>query len=213
MRSTMQDFPLTVTGILRHGTQWNASRGVTTATSDGYRQVGYGELGTRVAQLAHGLRQLGVTDGDRVATFMWNNQEHLEAYLAVPAMGAVLHTANIRLFPDQLTYTINAAEDQVMIVDESLAAAFAELLPGLDTVHTVVTNGAADPALFEGSGKRLVSYEDLLAGQSEAREWAERILAHRATMPLYVRRRERPWFRKANALLKRLPKQAQGSSV
>ena len=86
MHSTMQEFPLTVTGILRHGTGWNSSRRITTATPDGYRDITYGELGTRVAQLAHGLRQLGVADGDRVATFMWNNQEHLEAYFAAPCM-------------------------------------------------------------------------------------------------------------------------------
>jgi fatty-acyl-CoA synthase len=87
MRSTMQDFPLTVTGILRDGTGWNSSRKVITATSDGYRGISYGELGTRTAQLAHGLSQLGVSDGDHVATFMWNNQEHLEAYFAAPCMG------------------------------------------------------------------------------------------------------------------------------
>src|SRR4029079_13325836 len=104
MLSTMQDFPLTVTGILRHGTGWHSSRRVTTVTPGGYRDISFGELGTRVAQLAHGLRQLGVTGGDRVATCMWNNQEHLEAYFAAPCMGAVLHTLNIRLTGEQIAF-------------------------------------------------------------------------------------------------------------
>ena len=97
----MQDFPLTVTGILRHGTAWSSSRKVITKTPDGYREICFGELGTRVAQLAHGLRDIGVDDGDRVGTFMWNNQEHLETYFAAPCMGAVLHTLNIRLSPNR----------------------------------------------------------------------------------------------------------------
>jgi len=88
-------------------------------------------------------------------------------------MGAVLHTANIRLFSDQVTYTVNAAQDRVMIVDEPLAPAFAELLPALETVETVVIVGVVDPALFELRGRHIASYEELLAGQPEARGWAD----------------------------------------
>src|SRR3954451_18364904 len=174
MQSTMMDGPLTVATVIRHGRQRHAGREVVTETENGpRRRAPFAQVAARAAQLANGLAGLGIAGDQRVGTYMWNNQEHLEAYLAVPAMGAVLHTANIRLFPDQVTYTITAAHDQVMIVDESLAAAFAELLPRLDTVHTVVINGAVDRALFEGSGKHLVSYEDLLAGHSDEREWAD----------------------------------------
>jgi fatty-acyl-CoA synthase len=102
MYSTMQDFPLTVTGLLRYGTALYADRLVKTATDEGYRQASYRDIGVRVAQLAHGLRGLGVIGDQRVATFMWNNQAHLEAYFAVPCMGAVLHTLNIRLSGDQI---------------------------------------------------------------------------------------------------------------
>ena len=77
--STMQDVPLTLPSILRYGTTIHALRTVTTATDDGFRQITYRELGGRVAQLAHGLQQLGVGASERVATFMWNTQEHLEA--------------------------------------------------------------------------------------------------------------------------------------
>src|SRR5688500_6878577 len=92
MRSTMQDFPLTVGGILRHGTTVHSDAEVVTATPDGMRAMSYADLGARASQLAHGLRRLGITGDQRVGTFQWNNAEHLEAYFAVPAMGAVLHT-------------------------------------------------------------------------------------------------------------------------
>lgn len=174
MKSTMMDAPLTVAGILRHGQQWHATREVVTERADGSRRrASFAEVAARAARLANGLATLGITGDQRVGSYLWNNQEHLEAYLAVPAMGAVLHTANIRLFPDQVTYTINAAEDQVLIVDASLAPTLATLLPDLPTVHTVLVNGTVDPALFDGSGKNVVGYEELLAGQPDERDWAE----------------------------------------
>jgi len=77
--------------------------------------------------LCGGLRELGVGDGDRVATFAWNTQRHLEAYMAAPCMGAVLHTLNIRLFPEQLVYIANHAEDRVIIVDDSLVPLLAKI--------------------------------------------------------------------------------------
>jgi hypothetical protein len=84
MDNTMLDLSLTVTGILRYGASWHADRTVITATADGYREIGFGPLGERVAQLGHGLCSIGVTGDQRVATFKWDNQEHLEAYLAIP---------------------------------------------------------------------------------------------------------------------------------
>src|ERR1700756_32061 len=139
--STMQDFPLTVTGMLRHGTGCHADRKVITATGDGYREASYGAIGERVAQLAHGLRSLGITGDERVATLMWNKQEHLEAYLAIPSMGAVLHTLNIRLPAEQLVFIAEQAEDRVILVDLSLAPLFAAVLPQMPSVHTVVAVG------------------------------------------------------------------------
>jgi fatty-acyl-CoA synthase len=173
MHSTMQDFPLTVTGILRHGTAWNSSRRVITAGPEGYRDISYGELGTRVAQLAHGLRQLDVVDGDRVATFMWNNQEHLEAYFAAPCMGAVLHTLNIRLAGEQVAFIANQAEDRVVLVDMSLAPLLAAVLPELTSVHTVVAVGDGDVAPLTASGKTVIRYDDLLNGQPIEFDWPD----------------------------------------
>ena len=123
MRSTMQDVPLSIGSLLRYGTTAYGTSEVSTWTGEGARRATYAEVGRRCAQLAHALRRLGVTGDQRVATFMWNNQEHLEAYFAVPAMGAVLHTLNIRLFPEQLVYIANHAEDHVVIVDDTLVPA------------------------------------------------------------------------------------------
>ena len=173
MKSTMQTFPLTVTTILRHGTGLYAERVVITATADGYREISYAELGRRTAQLAHGLRRLGVTGDDRVATFMWNNGEHLEAYLAAPSMGAVLHTLNIRLYPEQIVFIAEQAEDGVVLVDMSLAPLLAPVLPELSTVRTIVAVGEGDLDALTASGKEVVRYEDLLADQPTEYDWPE----------------------------------------
>ena len=173
MDSTMQDFPLTVTGILRHGVGWKSERKVITATADGYREISFGELGARVARLAHGLRDLGVVSGQRVATFMWNNQEHLEAYFAAPCMGAVLHTLNIRLAGEQIAFIANQAEDRVVLVDMSLASLLSEVLPQLNSVQTVIAVGAGDLDALMDSGKTVIRYDDLLDGQSIEFDWPD----------------------------------------
>ena len=169
MRSTMQDVPLTIGAITRHGTTVHRDSEVVTATADGTRRISYGELGDRVARLANALRGLGIDGDQRVATFMWNNAEHLEAYLAVPSMGAVLHTLNIRLPADQLVYIANHAEDQVVIVDASLIPLLAPHLGEMKTVdHVLVAGpdaGDADLSPLEGQGKDVHVYEDLLAEQ------------------------------------------------
>ncbi|HYJ74902.1 MAG TPA: AMP-binding protein, partial [Kineosporiaceae bacterium] len=129
MRSTMMDVPLLVSRILTHGTTVHASSEAVTWTADGPRRTSYAEVGRTAARLAHALHDLGVTGDQRVGTFMWNNAEHLAVYLAVPSMGAVLHPVNIRLFPEQLAYVVNHAEDQVVVLDATLAPGFAKLLP------------------------------------------------------------------------------------
>jgi fatty-acyl-CoA synthase len=173
MDSTMADFPLTVTTILRHGTRWHADRMVITATADGYREIGYGRLGSRAAQLAHGLRGIGITGDQRVATFMWNNQEHLECYLAIPCMGAVLHTLNIRLAGEQIAYIANQAQDQVVVADLSVAPLLAAVLPQLRTVHTVVAVGTGDLDALRATGKSVVGYDDLIRGQPTDFDWPD----------------------------------------
>ena len=116
MQSTMQDAPLLIRDIIRHGQWLYADKKIFTVSAEGVHEATFLEVSKRAERLANALVALGVSEGNRVATFMWNNQTHLEAYLAVPAMGAVLHTLNLRLFPEQLAYVINHAEDQVIIV-------------------------------------------------------------------------------------------------
>ncbi|OHV00365.1 long-chain fatty acid--CoA ligase [Mycobacterium talmoniae] len=173
MYSTMQNVPLTITAILNHATAVHGARTVTTATGDGYRRCTYRELGQQVAQLANGLRRLGISGDQRVATFMWNNAEHLAAYLAVPAMGAVLHTLNIRLFADQIVYVANEAEDQVVLVDVSLAKLLAPVLDQLDTVHTVIAVGDGDTAALEQAGKTVLRYADVVGAEPAEFDWPE----------------------------------------
>src|SRR3954452_13173733 len=169
----MQDTQLTIARLLRHGTSMHGASTVETWTGDGLRSATYAELGHRAARLAHALRALGVEGDARVGTFMWNSQEHLEAYFAVPAMGAVLHTLNIRLFPDQVAYIANHAEDAVVIADSSLIPLLARVLPEMTTVRTVVLTGDGDAAALEPAGKEIVRYADLLAGGSTSYDWPD----------------------------------------
>jgi fatty-acyl-CoA synthase len=173
----MQDAQLTIGSVLRHGTTVHGDSEVVTATDDGTRTRTYADVGMRAAQLAHALRRLGIDGDQRVATFMWNNAEHLEAYLAVPSMGAVLHTLNIRLFPDQLVYIANHAEDRVVIVDDTLVPLLAKELGQLTTVTHVLVSGPdaafADLDSLRASGKEVLLYDDVLADEPETFDWPE----------------------------------------
>jgi fatty-acyl-CoA synthase len=169
----MQDVPLTIAAILRHACGVHGARTVTTATGAGYRHVSYREVGQQAAQLANALRRIGITGDQRVATFMWNNAEHLTAYLAVPSMGAVLHTLNIRLFPDQIAYVAAEAEDRVVVADMSLAKVLAPILPRLDTVHTVIAVGEGDLSPLAESGKTVLRYADVIGAESTEFDWPQ----------------------------------------
>ncbi|MBO0840707.1 MAG: long-chain fatty acid--CoA ligase [Sciscionella sp.] len=173
MFSTMQDGPLSIGNLLRYGSTVHGEATVSTWTGSGSRRQTYAELGKRAAALANALRRLGIDGDQRVGTFMWNNTEHLEAYAAIPSMGAVLHTLNIRLFPEQLTFVANHAEDQVVLVDGSLLPLFEKLLPAMTTVkHVLVANG--DPAgLSAPAGVTVHSYERLLDAESDEFDWPE----------------------------------------
>ncbi len=177
MRSTMMDVPLTVAALMRYGTSAYGEREVVTATEDGTRRQTYAQTRRRASQLAGALRRLGVDGDQRVGTLMWNNAEHLEAYLAVPSMGAVLHTLNLRLDPGQLGYIAQHAGDYVIIVDGTLVPLLAKVLPAISSVrHVVVTpvadrTAAADTAALEGDARSVHEYEDLLAAEPETFDW------------------------------------------
>jgi fatty-acyl-CoA synthase len=179
MKSTMQDTPLLISRILLAGSRLHGDQEAVTWTAEGARRTTFAEVGTKAAQLAHALRGLGIDGDQRVATFMWNNAEHLISYLAVPSMGAVLHALNIRLFPEQIIYVTNHAANQVVIVDNSLAAPFSQLLPHLSTVRHVIVNGPVTDevrAALAGASDRIEGvhdWETLLAGQPETYDWPE----------------------------------------
>ena len=179
MQSTMMDVPLTVAALMRYGTSAYADREVVTCTSAGTRRQSYGVTGARAARLANALRSLGVDADQRVATLMWNNAEHLEAYLAIPAMGAVLHTLNLRLDPEVIGYIATHAGDDVVIVDPTLVPLLAQVLPHAPTIrHVIVTrsedgsDGLPDSDLAR-DGRLVHSYEDLLAAQPDSFGWPD----------------------------------------
>jgi fatty-acyl-CoA synthase len=165
----MQDAPLLVKEILRHGKQLHGRSEVVTFEGDGFRRASFAEVATNAERLADGLASLGVGIGDRVATFCFNHQEHLEAYLAVPSMGAVLHTLNVRLFPEQLKYVINHAEDKVIICDAAIAAALAKVVAECPSVERIVSVGEGDTSALGD----VLSYADLLAGAAPGYDWPD----------------------------------------
>ncbi|MER6082083.1 long-chain fatty acid--CoA ligase [Streptomyces sp. NPDC001833] len=175
MLSTMQDVPLLISRILTHGSRVHGASQVSTWTGEGEpNRRSFAETGGRAAQLAHALRDdLGVRGDDRVATLMWNNAEHTEAYFAIPSMGAVLHTLNLRLPADQLVWIVNHAADKVVLVNGSLIPMIAPLLSKLPTVEHVVVSGPGDRSLLDGATAAVHEYEELIAGKPTGYDWPE----------------------------------------
>ncbi|KQV15423.1 MULTISPECIES: long-chain fatty acid--CoA ligase [unclassified Kitasatospora] len=188
MFSTMQDVPLTVARILTHGSTLHGNSTVTTWDGTGPVVRTYAEIGARAGQLAHALRdELGVTEGTTTATLMWNNAEHLEAYLAVPSMGAVLHTLNLRLPGHQLAFIINHAADHVILVDGSVLPLLAAVLPQLNpTLKHIVVNGPGDRSLLDGFTGRVHDYEALIADRPTDYPWLTEIDERRAASLCYT---------------------------
>jgi fatty-acyl-CoA synthase len=169
MRSTMQDAPLLIRDILLYGTATHGDSQVITVEAEGHRSATFEEVAARAEQLAAALQRLGIEDGDRVGTFCWNNQGHLEAYLAIPCMGAVLHTLNIRLPSEQLAYVINHAEDRMIIVDASVIPLLAAIRDDLKTVETIIVVGEGDTSALGDT----LSYEALLEAEEPGFEWPD----------------------------------------
>lgn len=172
--STMQDdFPLTLTAVLRHGSTVFGRSECLTWEGDRSRRATFAEIGANAARLANALTGLGVAAGDRVGTLCWNTQEHLEAYYAVPCLGAVLHTLNLRLPPGQLTHIVNHAADKIIMVDATLLPVLAPLAAELTTVEAYVVVGTGDPALLARLDKPVHAYEALLAAAEPDFDWPE----------------------------------------
>jgi fatty-acyl-CoA synthase len=167
MDGLMQDFPLTLPHFHARAERLYADKGVVTVTAGGKVRETYGEWAERTRRLAGVLDALGISADGRVATFGWNTARHLELYFAAPCSGRVLHALNIRLFPDQLVYVANHAEDEVVFVDRSLAKLVWPLLDKFETVrHIVVMDDGTGEVPDAPAGKEVHDYEQLLAAAS-----------------------------------------------
>ena len=168
MKGLIMDRQLTVPAILKRAATVFPHKEVVSQSAEGKSVCTYGELYERVLRLMDVLRGLGVKPGDRVATFAWNHHRHLELYYAIPCMGAVLHTLNLRLFPDQLSYIVNHAEDSLIFLDDSLLEPIEELAPRFKSVrgYVVMTDAPELPATTLEPAHH---YEQLMA-RAEGRE-------------------------------------------
>ncbi len=160
------DFPLTLHHIRRRLRVCRPDARVVTMREPGvFERATHAEVSERIDTLARALGALGVKPGERIATFAWNNQRHFELYFAIPCLGAVLHTLNIRLFEDQLTYIVNHAEDAVIFVDDSLVPVLEKVAPTMPKVRHFVVMGDGDA----GALPNALRYEELMqeAGSGE----------------------------------------------
>src|SRR5262252_4183741 len=158
MQGLMMDMPLLVSGLIRHADRHHGSVEMVSKTVEGkIHRYTYHDAHARIRKLANALKKLGVGMHDRVATLAWNHYRHYEVYYAVAGSGAVIHTINPRLFPEQITYIANHAEDKVVFYDTTFAPLIEKLKPLLKTVKHFI---AMDD-----------SYEKLIAGESDVFEW------------------------------------------
>ena len=158
LHGLMMDFPLTLAAIFRHAADVFPRREIVTRRADkSIHRHTYADFAGRSRRLAGALQRLGVRPGDRVATLGWNHYQHLEAYFAIPLMGGVLHTLNLRLHADELAFIVNDADDQAVLVDRTLLPLWEQVAPHTRVRHVIVVGGDDGPS--EGRG---VEYEALL---------------------------------------------------
>ena len=164
MDGLMMDTPVSLIHLFDRATRLFADKEVITATPSGLQRVSYGEWGERTRRLGGVLDDLGISEGGRVATFAWNTSRHLELYFAPPCTGRVAHTLNLRLFPEQLTYIVNHAADEVIFLDHSVAGLIWPLMETFETVrHVVLMDDGAPAPDADAIAPEVHDYEDLLA--------------------------------------------------
>ena len=165
MQGLMMDWQLNLTTMLERARRLHGRREIVSRTPAGMHRYTYRDYVGRVDRLRTALAKLGVGPGDRVATFAWNSYRHFEVYFAVPCMGAVIHTLNVRLFPEQLVYIANHADDKVVCVDATLLPLFQKIRPQLTSIRQVIVipddGKPVDPAVG-------LDYEALLAASEPA---------------------------------------------
>ncbi|MDH4104841.1 MAG: long-chain fatty acid--CoA ligase [Gammaproteobacteria bacterium] len=174
MHGLMMDAPLLITDIMRFAERNCATREVVSVTFDNPRhRTTWGEVFRRARKLANALVAAGVQPGDRIATLAWNDYRHLELYYAVSCMGAVLHTVNPRLFPEQLEFIINHAADKLLFVDPTLLPALAPLQGKIPSVEKTIVMTAAQSLPDAAKAAGLTDYESLIADHADTFEWPE----------------------------------------
>jgi len=170
MRGTMMDFPLTLSHLFERAERLSPHKAIVTNTPRGIERTTYGAWAERTRRLASALDDLGISADGRVATFAWNSARHLELYFGAPCSGRVAHTLNLRLFPEQLTYIVDHAEDEVIFCDTSLAKLLWPVLGTFSTVRHLVMmddSGAELPG-DAPDGIEVHDYEDLISGAAPA---------------------------------------------
>ena len=167
----MQDYELSLQHVLWRLERLHQKKEVVTKMEQGLHRTTNGEMVRRINRLAGALKRLGVKPGDRVATIAWNNYRHLELYYAVPCMGAVLHTLNLRLFPQHLEFIIKDAEDKVLFVDQTLIPILKPLVGKMPSIKTIVVMGNGTPLPADHGLGELLDYETLLAAEDDDYAW------------------------------------------
>jgi fatty-acyl-CoA synthase len=170
MKGLMQDYPLTLQHVLWRIDRLFGRKEIVSRMEQGVHRSNYRQLVERAGRLAGFLSRLGVRPGDVVGTLAWNDYRHLELYYAVPCMGAVLHTLNLRLFPDQLEFTIRDAGDSVIVVDRTLIPVLNQLAGRLPALRALVVMNDGQPLPEHGLGE-MVDYESGLAGERPDFSW------------------------------------------
>ena len=171
MHGLMQEPPLLVSSLIDHANACHPGAEIVSRTVEGpIHRCGYGDIHRRSKQVANALISLGVQSGDCIGTLAWNSYRHMELYFGVSGMGAVLHTINPRLFPEQITYIANHAEDRYLFFDVTFAPLIERLGPAMKSVRAFVamTDRAHMPAV---GVPNLMCYEDLVGAQSSDYEW------------------------------------------
>jgi fatty-acyl-CoA synthase len=169
----MMDYPLTVRSIYERARKLFPDKQLATRRPAGVERTTYGDWAERVARLATALRELGVGPGDRVATFCWNHDRHLETYFAAALMGASYHTLNIRLGGDQLAYILNHAGDKVLVADAELAPAIGPVLPGAETVEHVLVIPSVEGERPQLGARSEHDYEALVERAAPMADWPD----------------------------------------
>uniref|UniRef100_UPI00261DB63D AMP-binding protein n=1 Tax=Accumulibacter sp. TaxID=2053492 RepID=UPI00261DB63D len=161
LKGLMQDRPLLISSLIEHAESCHPQAAIVSRTSEGpIHRCTYADIGRRARQVAKALGALGVTAGERVATLAWNGYRHLELYFGVSGMGAVLHTINPRLFPEQIEYIVDHAEDRLLFFDLGFAPLVAKLADRLSGVRAFVV--LTDREHMPDCGiPGLLCYEDL----------------------------------------------------